>query len=86
MATASHRLAICPFYRRDYPLKLNCEGGKLVFPDRKAAKGYIDRYCSNKCGWKECPVAQSLVDYYERQDNERVQQTPQGNSSASSRA
>lgn len=45
---------------------IHCEGGRMEFPDRKAAVEYADRYCASQNGWKECSVAASLLQYYER--------------------
>lgn len=38
----------------------------MDFPDRKAATEYADRYCAHRSGWRECSVAASLLEYYER--------------------
>ena len=50
---------------------LQGEGGRMEFPDRKAATEYADRYCAAQSGWKACSVAASLLRYYERKEDQR---------------
>ena len=37
MGFYSHKTFICPFFKQDAKLCIYCEGGKIKFPDRKAA-------------------------------------------------
>ena len=69
MSTVSHKVATCPFYRRDYPLKLNCECGRLTFPDKEAAHKYIEQFCASDFHWRSCPLAVTLFDFYERNEH-----------------
>ena len=62
----SNRTWTCPFFGWDDRTCVHCEGGRMDFPDRKAAAEYADRYCAHKSGWRECSVAASLLGYYER--------------------
>lgn len=65
MGFYSHKTFICPFFKQDERLCIRCEGGKIKFPDRKAAAEFQDRYCASH-QWQECSVAQALNDYYNR--------------------
>lgn len=61
---------ICPFYikerRSQEKFVLNCEGGRLTFPDKESRRVLVYRCCAHPEGWKQCSVAQSLLDYYGR--------------------
>lgn len=60
MAGYSHKKWACPFFTWDEKFKVHCEGGCMKFRDRKEA------------GWKDCTVAQSVENYYERtEQNEK---------------
>ncbi len=65
----SNRTWTCPFFKWDERLCVHCEGGRMVFPDWKAATEYADRYCAAQSGWKACSVAASLLRYYERKED-----------------
>lgn len=56
----------CPFWKWDEKLCTHCEGGRMTFPNDDAKQDYIARYCANLTGWKDCTIASSLMDYYER--------------------
>ena len=61
----------CPFMNVDYgnktgELKITCEHGRVTFKDRDSMREYIGKYCG--CEWQSCTLAQSLLEYYERND------------------
>ena len=66
MAGYSHRSWSCPFFKWDERLAVHCEGGRLTFPDRDAARAYAERYCAGERGWKQCTLSRALELYYER--------------------
>lgn len=66
MAGYSHKKFACPFFTWDEKFKVHCEGGCVKFRDRKEAGEYQDRYCASVTGWKDCTVAKSVENYYER--------------------
>lgn len=64
----SNKTFACPFFKWDERLCVHCEGGRPTFPDRAAATEYIDRYCADVNGWRDCSIAKTLLRYYERTD------------------
>ena len=66
MAGYTHVNWVCPFFKWDERLRIHCEGGRQVYPDRQAARDYAQRYCTHMEGWKCCSVAENLLRYYER--------------------
>lgn len=66
MAGYTHKSWACPFFKWDEKCKVHCEGGCVKFRDRREAGDYQDRYCASVTGWKECTMAKSAVEYYER--------------------
>lgn len=60
----------CPFYTSDAFCVIRCEMGRIKFFDFRAEVDYADRYCGNACGWRECTLARSYCDYYERITND----------------
>lgn len=61
-----HRAWSCPYFVWDEKLKMGCEGGRLIFPDKKCALSFLDKYCAGD--WKSCPIACGINDYYERKE------------------
>lgn len=61
-----HRDWKCPFFKWDEKLLVVCEGGRVIFPDEKAARDYFDRYCAHLPGWEGCCIAAVLSGFYER--------------------
>ena len=61
-----NRYWACPFWKWDGDMTVNCCGGRIVFPSRKAADEYMTAYCANNPGWENCTVAKKLYDFYER--------------------
>lgn len=59
----------CPFYKYERNLKLSCECASLKFPDKDARSEFILDYCSNPIGWRKCPIAHYLENYYFRKEN-----------------
>lgn len=68
MGFYSHKVFVCPFFKQDERLGIFCEGGKLKFQDREAAREYTDGHCASMDGWKRCSLARNLLDYYERKE------------------
>lgn len=66
MAGYTHKSWACPFFSWDEKCKVHCEGGCIKFRDRREAGDYQDRYCASVTGWKDCTMAKSAVEYYER--------------------
>lgn len=64
----SNRTWACPFYTWDERKKIHCEGGCLSFRDREGLAEYANRHCGSTEGWKGCTLAQSLMSYYDRQE------------------
>lgn len=59
-----NRAYVCPYMKRTRETSIRCEEGGMAFKSKDDAKAHIDRYCCR--GWKECPVAKRLNEYYER--------------------
>ena len=66
----SRRRWACPFFRWDEMRRVNCEAGKLSFPDGVAKRNYADEFCGSVCGWESCTAARMLVDYYDRTEDD----------------
>ena len=66
----SKRLWACPFFRWDEREQIHCEGGVVSFPDRESCAGYAGKYCGSVQGWKDCTIAKSMADYYERTESD----------------
>lgn len=64
-----HKCWTCPFFAWDDMLRVHCEGGsRIAFPDKQAAREFMNTYCAGKGnGWKQCGIASALLRYYERQ-------------------
>lgn len=67
----SNRTWTCPFFKWDERLCVHCEGGRVRFPDGRAAAAYTSRYCASANGWKLCTLAAGLTEFYEREDKNR---------------
>lgn len=57
----------CPFIRTNElekrgVCKLSCEHGKLTFHDKDSMRLFIKKYCGSVYGWKECSLAESLME------------------------
>ena len=64
----SNKTFACPFFKWDERLCVHCEGGRPSFPDRTAAQEYINQFCGDVTGWKNCSIARTLLRFYERTD------------------
>lgn len=62
----SSRRFQCPFFTWDEKNKVHCEGGVIALPVPELRR-YMDTYCAHMPGWKCCPIAKALNDYYDRQ-------------------
>lgn len=60
--------AECPFYKSEKGLRLRCELGTLVFPDKVARRAVVYEYCAHPTNWKNCMLCKVLADYYERKE------------------
>lgn len=73
MAQYSNRVFACPFFTSaKKPDRVNCEGGRVKMPEAEATAGYSSQYCEGD--WKRCSIAQQLMEFYERKDNENDKQ------------
>ena len=58
--------AVCPFFRRNDPNRIRCEGVEsrntinLVFEDTKQQEAYLYRFCCNMKNYKHCIVCDAL--------------------------
>lgn len=67
------RMYHCPFFgSAKKKLVLHCELAELGFPDKQAQDSFEKRFCANQPGWKSCPLARTMQDYYERKDCEHA--------------
>lgn len=60
----------CPFYRWEEKRCVHCEGGTVQLPDKAAQDAYINRFCSSNPAWQNCPIAEELLNYYERNETQ----------------
>jgi hypothetical protein len=56
----------CPFFSwEEDHCKLHCEGAVLKFTAPVAMDNYIDAFCADNPGWKNCTVAKNIMNAYE---------------------
>ena len=65
---------VCPYWMYERKLMLVCEAGCIKFPSREAWDDYVDGYCDNPQGWKDCTLAQNLCRDYERKELQNAKQ------------
>ena len=58
--------AYCPFYSRERNGNLECEAGKIKFPDKTARREFIYTYCASSSNYENCTLCRMLMTYYER--------------------
>lgn len=71
MAGWSNRTYTCPFYRTHGRYYVNCEGGKLTFPNRITMNKFINKYCAHHRQWQCCTLASAINEFYEDKDYEK---------------
>ena len=63
--------AVCPFFRKNDPNRIRCEGLEkhstinLVFEDTKKQKEYLREHCCDIEGYKRCHICEMLLKKYE---------------------
>ena len=66
-----HKAFACPFYVWNDKCRVGCEGKcSIGFPDKEAAREYMDKHCASIDGWHKCTIAAARERYYERKDKE----------------
>lgn len=63
-----HRMWSCPFFVGSEMLEVQCEGGRIVFPDKTAAKQFFKLCAAEDKSWETCPICKMLWDYYDREE------------------
>lgn len=58
----------CPFYVKEKPGKLNCEGGTIKFPDGEARREIVYKFCASSESYTNCTICQMLMNYYNRKE------------------
>lgn len=66
----SNKTWACPFFKWDERQSVHCEGGRISFPDQQAAGEYTGKFCADLNGWERCPIAATLLRYYERTEKQ----------------
>lgn len=65
-------IVVCPYFGSEHPARLilNCEAGRVRFPDRKARVDYIRAHCGDLDGYKRCSLC-CMMDaaYYKTHEN-----------------
>jgi hypothetical protein len=57
---------VCPFFRRNDPNRIRCEGVEnrntinLVFEDTKQQEAYLHRFCCDIKQYKRCLICEAL--------------------------
>lgn len=58
---------ICPYFDRDRGKGVvYCECARFHFPDKRARREIVYRFCAHPDGYKACMIKQALDHYYER--------------------
>lgn len=58
--------AYCPFYSRERKGNLECEAGKIRFPDKTARTEFFHTYCASPSNYENCTICRMLMTYYDR--------------------
>lgn len=61
----SSTVQACPYFSKQYGQNFRCEGGKLVFPTRKAKAEFMHRLCNSLSGCNDCKLKQMLDSHYD---------------------
>lgn len=65
-------IVVCPYFGSEHPARLilNCEAGRVRFPDKKARVDYIRAHCGDLDGYKRCSLC-GMMDaaYYRMPEN-----------------
>lgn len=65
-------IVVCPYFGSEHPaqLILNCEAGRVRFPNKKARVDYIRAHCGDLDGYKRCSLC-GMMDaaYYRMPEN-----------------
>ncbi len=61
-------LVVCPYFGSEHPsrLSLNCEAGRITFPDKRARLDFIFGTCGDLRGCQACPLHRMMDEAYER--------------------
>lgn len=60
-------IGMCPYIKDMRSLKRNvCECANFTFPDRKARREIVYKYCAHPDNWIECPLKKAMDGFYER--------------------
>ena len=62
----------CPFFKWDERKKVHCEGGVVALPVPELRR-YMDRYCASLEDWEKCSFAGTLLEFYERDEENAVE-------------
>lgn len=65
-------IVVCPYFGSEHPVRLtlNCEAGRVRFPDRAARVNYIRTHCGNLDGYKRCSLCRMMdAAYYRAHEN-----------------
>jgi hypothetical protein len=58
--------AMCPYFQYEKKGITHCECGELKFPDLRARRDIVYRYCAHPSDYQLCPFKHALDGYYER--------------------
>ena len=64
------KIMYCPFFKTNMlekkgACRLSCEHGTLIFYSKQNVNDFLEKYCGEQSGWKDCSLAGSLMEYYE---------------------
>ena len=60
-------VGMCPYIKDMRSLKKNiCECATFTFPDRKARRDIVYKYCAHPDNWMECPLKKAMDGFYDR--------------------
>lgn len=67
----------CPFWTWEEKHALHCKGATISFRGKMERKSFVMSYCANNPGWRRCPMAQEMLEEYERMDKNGENQEAQ---------
>lgn len=63
----------CPFWKWDAGKSMSCEFCRMTFPDGETKQDYARRYCASLEDWEKCSFAGTLLEFYERDEENAVE-------------
>lgn len=66
-------LPVCPYFGSEHPERktLNCDGARIIFPDKKSRDFFIKTYCADITSYSKCTLCKMMDRFFEENFKER---------------